>query len=110
MIRQSNLELELDKLEERHVREMREEGLLSPVLIKTAESESDAEEESPLDQPAGVIPFWISPESFERVNVLRWRVRRSPYSIINAHPHTFSISLLQTPQPAPNPSQQLRAV
>ncbi len=57
LIRQSNLEIELDELEERHVREMREEGLLRPVLIKPGESESDAEEGSPLDQPSGEIPF-----------------------------------------------------
>ncbi len=57
LIRQSNLEIELDELEERHVREMREEGLLRPVLIKPGESESDAEEGLPLDQPAGDIPF-----------------------------------------------------
>jgi hypothetical protein len=57
LIRQSNLELELDELEERPVREMRQEGLLRPVLIKPGDSESDAEEGSPLDQPAGEIPF-----------------------------------------------------
>jgi hypothetical protein len=57
LIELSNLELELDELEERHVREMREEGLLRPVLIKPGESESDAEEGSPPDQPAGEIPF-----------------------------------------------------
>ena len=34
LIRQSNLDLELEELEERHIREMREEGLLRPVLIK----------------------------------------------------------------------------
>ena len=57
LIRQSNLELEFEELEERHVREMREEGLLRPVLIKPGESESNAEEGSPLDQPAGELPF-----------------------------------------------------
>jgi hypothetical protein len=57
LIRQSNLEIELDELEERDVREMREEGSLRPVLIKPGGSESDAEEGSPLDQPAGEIPF-----------------------------------------------------
>jgi len=57
LIRQSNLDLRLEELEENHVREMREEGLLRPVLIKPLESESDAELESPLDQPAGEIPF-----------------------------------------------------
>jgi hypothetical protein len=36
---------------------MREECLLRPVLIKPGERESDAEEGSPLDQPAGEIPF-----------------------------------------------------
>jgi hypothetical protein len=56
-IKQSNLDLELEELEENHVREMREEGLLRPFLIKPLESESDAETESPLDQPAGEIPF-----------------------------------------------------
>ena len=57
LIIQSNLDLELDELEERHVREIREEDLLRPVLIKPGESESDAEEGSPLDQPAGEINY-----------------------------------------------------
>ena len=34
LIRQSNLDLELEELEERHIQEMREEGLPRPVLIK----------------------------------------------------------------------------
>jgi hypothetical protein len=34
LIRQSNLDLELEELEERQIQEMREEGLLRPVLIK----------------------------------------------------------------------------
>lgn len=57
LIRQSNLELELEELEEGYIREMREEGLLRPVIIKPIESEPEAENESPLDQPAGEIPF-----------------------------------------------------
>jgi len=57
LIRQSNFELELEELEERHVREMREEGLLRPVLIKPGESESEAENESPLDQAEIELPF-----------------------------------------------------
>jgi len=57
LIRQANLELELEDLEERHIREMGEEGLLPPVLIRPGESESETEDESPLDQPAGEIPF-----------------------------------------------------
>jgi len=57
LIRQSNLELELEELEESHIREMREEGLMRPVLIKPGERESEGEKESPLDQPMGGIPF-----------------------------------------------------
>jgi hypothetical protein len=57
LIRQSNLDLELEELEERHIQEMREEGLLRPVLIKPGESESESEKESPLDHLAGEIPF-----------------------------------------------------
>ena len=57
LIRQSNLELELEELEERHVREMREEDLLRPVFNKPGENESEAENDSPLNQPVGEIPF-----------------------------------------------------
>ena len=57
LIRQSNLDLELEELEERQIQEMREEGLPRPALIKSGESDSDPEKESPLDQPAGEIPF-----------------------------------------------------
>ena len=54
LIRQSNLDLEL---EEREMREMREEGLLRPVLIKPLENKSEPEKESPLYQPEIEIPF-----------------------------------------------------
>ena len=57
LIRQSNLDLELEELQEKHLREMREEGLMRPVLIKPEVNESEAEKESPLDQPAGEVPF-----------------------------------------------------
>ena len=57
LIRQSNLDLELEELEEGQIREMREEDLLRPALIKPGESDSEAEKESQLDQPAGEIPF-----------------------------------------------------
>ena len=57
LIRQASLELELEDLEQRHIREMGEEGLLPPVLIRPGESKSETEDESPLDQPAGEIPF-----------------------------------------------------
>jgi hypothetical protein len=57
LIRQSNLDLELEELEERHIRKMREEGLLHPVLIKPGESNPEAEKESSLNQPEIEIPF-----------------------------------------------------
>ena len=57
MIRQSNLDLELEELEEGQIREMREEGLLRPILIKSGEIESEAENESTSDQPRVDVPF-----------------------------------------------------
>jgi len=57
LIRQSNLDLELEELEERQIREMREEGLLRPVLIKPGEGGSESEMESTLDQPKVEVPF-----------------------------------------------------
>ena len=57
LIRQSNLDLELEEIEERNIREMREEGLLRPVLIKSGENRSVAEKESPIDQPEVELPF-----------------------------------------------------
>jgi len=57
LIRQSNLDLELEELEERQIQEMHEEGLLRPVLIKPGESNPESEKESSLDHPAGEIPF-----------------------------------------------------
>ena len=57
LIRQSNLELELEELEEGQIREMREESPPRPVLIKPGESESESEKKSPLDHPADEIPF-----------------------------------------------------
>jgi len=57
LIRQSNLDLELEELEERDIPEIGEEVLPPPIPIKPGESESEAEKESPLDQPTGEIPF-----------------------------------------------------
>ncbi len=57
LIRQSNLDLELEEVEEKHLQEMREEGLLRPVLIKPGESRPVAEKESPIDQPEVELPF-----------------------------------------------------
>jgi hypothetical protein len=54
-IRQSNLDLEFEGIEERHIREMREKGIQQPVLIKLGEGESESEKESALDQQAGGI-------------------------------------------------------
>jgi hypothetical protein len=57
LIRQSNLDLELEEFEERHIQEMRKEGLLRPITIKHGENAHETEKESPFDQPAGEIPF-----------------------------------------------------
>jgi hypothetical protein len=57
LIRQSNLDLELEELEERQVREMREEDLLRPVFNKPGENGSEAEKDSSLNQPVDEIPF-----------------------------------------------------
>jgi hypothetical protein len=57
LIRQSNLDLELEEPEERQVRETREEDLLRPVFNKPGENESEAEKDSPLDQLLDEIPF-----------------------------------------------------
>src|SRR5215813_11717017 len=47
LIRQSNLEIELEELEEKYIREMREEGLLRPTLVKPGENRPEAEVTSP---------------------------------------------------------------
>jgi hypothetical protein len=52
LIRQSNLELEL---EEGHIREMREEGLLRPTLIKPGENM--LEDDAPGLVYPGELPF-----------------------------------------------------
>jgi hypothetical protein len=57
LIRQSNLDLELEEPEERQVRETREEDLLRPVFNKPGENESEAEKDSPLNQFLDEIPF-----------------------------------------------------
>ena len=57
LIRQSNLDLELEELEERHIQEMHEEGLLRLVHIKPEESEPVSENESTPDQPRVDVPF-----------------------------------------------------
>jgi hypothetical protein len=44
LIRQSNLELELERLEDENMREMREEGLLRPTLVKPGENDSEESE------------------------------------------------------------------
>jgi hypothetical protein len=51
LIRQSNLELELEELEERHIREMGEEGLLRT----PCENKSEDDEPEPVD--LGGLPF-----------------------------------------------------
>jgi hypothetical protein len=56
LIRQSNLELEFEELEEKHIRYTTEKSLSQPVLVKPVESESDAENDPPPDKSAGEIP------------------------------------------------------
>ena len=54
MIRESNLELELERLENEAIREMREEGLLRPTLVKPGENKSETnapEPANPSDDP-----------------------------------------------------------
>jgi hypothetical protein len=55
LIRQSNLELELEELEERHIREMWKEGLLRPTLVKTGENKPGKSAPAPVDP--GEFPF-----------------------------------------------------
>jgi hypothetical protein len=49
LIRRSNLDLELEELEERRIREMREEGLLRPTLVKPGESKLEDDAQASLD-------------------------------------------------------------
>jgi hypothetical protein len=55
IIRQSNLELELERLEDENIRDMREEGLVKPILIEPDDNElkdGDTDSESSFDDPA----------------------------------------------------------
>jgi hypothetical protein len=47
MIRQSNLELELESLEDENIREMREEGLLRPTLVKPGQNNPEEDASAP---------------------------------------------------------------
>ncbi len=51
MIRQSNLELELARLEDESLLEMREEGLLKPTLVKSNENNSETNPPNSSDDP-----------------------------------------------------------
>lgn len=51
LIRQSNLDLELEELEDGYIREMREEGLLRPTLVKLGEQKADNNAPAPVDKP-----------------------------------------------------------
>jgi hypothetical protein len=52
-------DLELEELEEAYIREMREEGLLRPTLVKPGEnkSEQDAPSPAPSSDDPGDLPF-----------------------------------------------------
>jgi len=59
MLMQSNLELELERLEDEYIREMREEGLLRPTLVKPGENKPEQDAPTPAnssDDP-GDLPF-----------------------------------------------------
>jgi hypothetical protein len=59
MIRQSNLELELERLEDGSIREMREKGLLRPTLVKPSKNNPEINAPDPAhssDDP-GELPF-----------------------------------------------------
>jgi hypothetical protein len=59
IIRESNLELELESLENEALREMREEGLLRPTLIMLGENkpETKAPETANSSDDPGDLPF-----------------------------------------------------
>jgi hypothetical protein len=59
MIRQSNLELELERLEDEAIRDLREEGLLRPTLVKPGEDKPETEVPEPANSPddPGDLPF-----------------------------------------------------
>ncbi len=59
LIRQSNLDLELEELEERHIREIGEKGLPRPNLIKPDENKPEDDAPAPVDYPddPGELPF-----------------------------------------------------
>jgi hypothetical protein len=59
MIRQSNLEIELERLEDENIREMREEGLLRPTLVKPGDNKPEDDAPAPVDYPddPGELPF-----------------------------------------------------
>jgi hypothetical protein len=59
MIRQSNLELELERLEEENIREMWEEGVLRPILVNPGDNKPEDNlpvAESSSDDPSD-LPF-----------------------------------------------------
>ena len=55
LIRQSNLDLELEELEERRICEMGEEGLLRPTLVKPGENK--LEDDAPASLDMSELPF-----------------------------------------------------
>lgn len=50
-------DFELEELEEKYIREMREEGLLRPTLVKPGERRPEAEIKSRVNQPDDDISF-----------------------------------------------------
>jgi hypothetical protein len=59
IIRQSDLELEFEKLEDESIRGMREEGLLRPTLVKPGKKKPEDDATSPVNPPSDPdeLPF-----------------------------------------------------
>jgi hypothetical protein len=50
-----SIDLEIEEFEERHIREMREEGLLNPTLVKPDKNKPKDDAPAPVDP--GELPF-----------------------------------------------------
>jgi len=50
-------DLEFEEIAKEYIEEVREEGLLRPVLIKPGERQSEAKKDSPINQPEGELLF-----------------------------------------------------
>lgn len=63
VIRQSNLDLELERLEDNYISEMREDGLLRPTLVKPGENKPEQDAPGPgavLSRTVPRLPLLLS--------------------------------------------------